>query len=358
MSKNKNQHIVPQFYQRLFSNDDKSIGKYVIHLRKCFISSIKNTASEDYYYDDRNFIESGKQTIEKTFDIIETGASVAIKELIQNGEEILSPKDFQFLYSFIGLQMLRTKSFAKRTEEISSNILKELNTQIQNIFPNLVITNDIKSHIASLKHAASMTLSLLDLRYKVLEISIPDSFFLTSDNPVSQINPFLYRNKIYNQGPALVGSLVFMPISPVKGILLYDSQVYKIGTKKNNTVQIRQKGDVDSLNLLTCLNAYDGLLYNPSNQPYFCFTKLIERVNILRNIERKKRQEIYVSETETIPAYIPQKTMQTELSFVKVMDKARSYHLQDVLWDSVLIRPTCQLYNSNQNNQTWEPISN
>ena len=140
MANNKNQHIVPRFYQKLFSNDGKSIGKYVIHLRKTVIPpSIKDTASEDYYYDDKDFIESGKQTIEATFGIIEKGASVAIKELIQNGEKLLPPKEFQFLYSFIGLQILRTKTFAKRTEELSSNILKELNAQIQNIWDPILI---------------------------------------------------------------------------------------------------------------------------------------------------------------------------------------------------------------------------
>lgn len=346
MPNNKNQHIVPQFYQRLFSYDEKSIGKYVIHLRKCFSSSIRNTASEDYYYDDKDFIESGKQTIEKTLNIIETGAAVAINELIQNGEEILSPKECQFLYSFIGLQILRTKSFAKRTEEVSNNILKEVNTQVQKLFPNLVITNDIKPHIASLKHAASMTLSLLDLRYKVLEISIPDSFFLTSDNPVSQFNPFLYRNNIYNQGPALVGALVFLPISPVKGVLLYDSQIYKIGTRKSNVVQIKQRVDVESLNLLTCLNAYNELLYNQLNQAHFCFTNLIERVDKFRNLERKRHKPIYLSGTDLAFAYISQKNIKTELSFVKVLDKARSYQLNDVVWDSVLIRSTCLLNNN------------
>ena len=347
MPNNKNQHIVPQFYQRNFSIDGKTIGKYVIHLRKSVKPpSIKNTVSEDYYYDDKDYIESGNQTIEKTLNIIETGAAVAIHELIQNGEEILPPKEFQFLYSFIGLQILRTKSFAKRAEEFSNNILKELNTQIQKLFQNLVITNDIKPHIASLKHAASMTLSLLDLRYKVLEISIPDSFFLTSDNPVSQFNPFLYRHNIYNQGPTLIGALVFLPISPVKGVLLYDSQIYKIGTRKSNIVQIKQRTDIESLNLLTCLNAHNELLYNPTNQPHFCFSNLIERVNKFRNIERKRHEPIYVFGTDSVFAYIPQKDIKTELSFVKVLDKARNYHLQDVLWDPVLIRPTCQLYNN------------
>ena len=266
--------------------------------------------------------------------------------LIRDSETILQPKEFQFLYTFIGTQMMRTKASAKRAKELSDNILKELNQLYQETYPNLIITNDIKPQIASLKHAASMTLALLDLRYKILEITVPDTFFLTSDNPVSVFNTFLYRNNIYNQGPALVGAIVFMPISPVKGVLLYDSQVYKIGTRKSNAYQIRQKSDVESLNLLTCLNAYNELLFNPNNLPYFCFSNLVERVSKLRNIERKKRQQVYISETETIPVYIPQKSIKTELSFVKVLDKARSYHLQDVLWDPVLIRPTCLLYNN------------
>ena len=346
MTKNKNQHIVPQLYQRFFSNDGRSIDKYLIHQRKIVKqASIKNTASEDYYYDDKEFIESGKQTIEKTLNIIEPGAAIAIQELIQNGEEILAPKEFQFLYSFIGLQILRTKPYAKRTEEVSNNILKELNTQVQKLFPDLVITNDIKPHIASLKHAASMTLSLLDLRYKVLDISIPDTFFLTSDNPVSQFNSFLYRNNIYNQGPALVGALIFMPISPTKGVLLYDSQIYKVGTRKSTVVPIRQKTDIEALNLLTCLNAYDELLFNPQNQPYFCFSNLIERVSKLRGFERKKYEPVKMSETESVFAYVPQKNIKTELSFIRILDKARNYNLREIIWDPILIRPTCQLYN-------------
>lgn len=348
MPNNKNQHIVPQFYQRLFSNDGKSIGKYVIHLRKSVNpSSIKNTVSEDYYYDDKVSIESGNQTIESTLGIIETGASLAIKELIQDGGKLLSPKDQQFLYSYIGLQILRTKPYANRTKEVLDNFQKELNSQIREISPNLefVCIGKPQPHRESLKHAASISLSLLDLRYKVLEISIPGSFFLTSDNPVSQFNTFLYSRNIYNHGPALIGSLVFLPLSPLKGILLYDSQIYKIGTRKSNIVQVSQKSDVESLNLLTCLNAHEVLLYNPKNQPYFCFSNLIERVNNLRNIERKKRKPIHVSGTENVFAYIPQKSIKTELSFMKVLDKSRSYQLKNIIWDPILTRPTCQLYN-------------
>lgn len=347
MPKNKNQHIVPQFYQRLFSNDDETIGKYVIKTKEINLrSSIKKTACGNYFYEDKDSIQSKGQTIESSIGVIESGASIAIKRLARDGETPLSSKEHQFLYTFIGLQILRTKAFVKRTEDVSENTLKELNTKVKDVYPNLVIKKDIKPQIESLKHAASMTLSLLDLRCKVLEISVPDAFFLTSDNPVSQFNLFLYRNNIYNQGPALVGALVFLPISPVKGVLLYDSQIYKIGTMKRNVVNIKLKSDVDSLNLLTCLNAYDELLFNQLNQPFFCFTNLIERINKLRTIERKKRDQAYISETETIPVYLPQKSLKTELTFVKVLDKARCYNLQGVVWNPVLIRPTCQLYNT------------
>jgi len=57
---------------------------------------------------------------------------------------------------------------------------------------------------------------------------------------------------------------------------------------------------------------------------------------------------IDVSGAEPIFAYIPQKDIKTELSFVKVLDKARSYQLKNIIWDPILIRPTCQLYNNNK----------
>lgn len=50
MPKNKNQHIVLQFYQRLFSNDGETIGKYVIRTKEIDVPcSIKKIASENFY---------------------------------------------------------------------------------------------------------------------------------------------------------------------------------------------------------------------------------------------------------------------------------------------------------------------
>ena len=51
MAIQKNQHYVPQFYQRRFSPDGKTIGSYIIEQeRKIDIAPIKHQASQDYFY--------------------------------------------------------------------------------------------------------------------------------------------------------------------------------------------------------------------------------------------------------------------------------------------------------------------
>ena len=51
MTIQKNQHYVPQFYQRRFSPDGKTIGSYIIEQeRKIDIAPIKHQASHDYFY--------------------------------------------------------------------------------------------------------------------------------------------------------------------------------------------------------------------------------------------------------------------------------------------------------------------
>ena len=51
MATQKNQHYVPQFYQRRFSPDGKSIGSYIIEQeRKIDQASIKHQASRDFFY--------------------------------------------------------------------------------------------------------------------------------------------------------------------------------------------------------------------------------------------------------------------------------------------------------------------
>ena len=66
MAEKKNHHFVPQSYQRLFSNDGKSIGVY--NIKKNFIvrqSSIKNTMSKDYFYSKDQNVEDALAEIEK-----------------------------------------------------------------------------------------------------------------------------------------------------------------------------------------------------------------------------------------------------------------------------------------------------
>ena len=66
MAEKKNHHYVPQSYQRLFSNDGKSIGIYNIKKNITFNqSSIKNTMSKDYFYSKDEKIEDALGDIER-----------------------------------------------------------------------------------------------------------------------------------------------------------------------------------------------------------------------------------------------------------------------------------------------------
>ena len=51
MANKKNQHYVPQFYQRRFSPNNKTIGAYILEQKKIIKdASIKHQASKDYFY--------------------------------------------------------------------------------------------------------------------------------------------------------------------------------------------------------------------------------------------------------------------------------------------------------------------
>ncbi len=100
----KNQHYVPQFYQRFFSadKDHKTIGAYIIDQRK-YISRapIKNQSSGDYFY-------STNQKIEDSLGKIEELASAVIQQIHENPENKLSKKAEYTLYVFTLIQIGRT----------------------------------------------------------------------------------------------------------------------------------------------------------------------------------------------------------------------------------------------------------
>ena len=88
----KNQHYVPQFYQRFFSSDQnhKTIGAYAIKQRKYIpMAPIKNQSSGDYFYSDN-------QKIEDALGRMEALASEVINKIISDPKAVLSSRVSNF----------------------------------------------------------------------------------------------------------------------------------------------------------------------------------------------------------------------------------------------------------------------
>lgn len=116
----KNQHYVPQFYQRYFSIDGKNIGTYVVATEKnIFSAPIKHQASKEYFYSDN-------MNIEKALGGIEGIAKGIIDKVTTEDNIVLSKEEAYSLYCFTMMQVGRTPSQVKLISDAITAIIKTL----------------------------------------------------------------------------------------------------------------------------------------------------------------------------------------------------------------------------------------
>lgn len=87
--------------------------------------------------------------------------------------------------------------------------------------------------------------------------------FITSDNPLIRYNSFYLTNN-YPSGFGYMtrGLQMFFPISHDKCILLYDKYVYRIPAARDDVLVLNRARDIDQLNELFYLNAYNNVFFN------------------------------------------------------------------------------------------------
>lgn len=277
MPTQKNQHYVPKFYQRLFSEDDVKIGVFLPKERKKIDSaSIKYQASEDYLYTQNT--EKPDNT-EAALGKIEGEAKQVIELLLQDPPIRLVPEQDYVLYVFVLLQIGRTlaqmdvlqktankmaqqmlmvdkqlhdKNGDNKYEGITDDIINEVGLKFANLGAFSVFTH------------AQLIPSCIDLvhEYKVL-VNHTKVSFTTSDNPACLYNMFLEKVNQDNAGLGCRGIMFYLPLSPNRAVLFYDSKVYKCGVKRQKAVEIIDEHDVEELNKLTAINSRELFFYNP-----------------------------------------------------------------------------------------------
>lgn len=270
----KNQHYVPQFYQRYFSIDKKNIGAYVISNDKNVpLAPIKNQSSGDYFYSDNMEIEHALGGMEKL-------AKNVIDKIISNPKGRLTKEEQYTLYSFTMMQEGRTLAHVNLIQEHTNTILRKVLKKHIELLRNNGKEDEIegitdetldklsfnlnKPGMFALGSQAQLINTCIDLEYKILinKTSIP---FITSNNPAAIYDQFMERmgNQTYVLGSR--GLQIYLPLTPALGLMYYDPKCYKLGDRKKTYVEIVQDKDINELNKLTASNAENIIYYEPKS---------------------------------------------------------------------------------------------
>lgn len=283
MAENKNQHYVPQFYQRHFSDDGKNIGVYILKAKKYLPQgAIKHQASADYFY-------SKNLKIEKALGVLEGIADTVMEDLLANPKRRLSDKQGEALYVHTMMQLGRTLYQTQKQEKaitvMSQNLLKELKRideenqlgQYDDLPYDAIEHTNIKFTEPGafvLGNFAQLVPVCRDLKYKVL-INNSNVPFITSDNPVCMYNQYLERLGLNNGGLAQRGLQLYMPVSPKVAVMYYDPQVYKLGCMLKEYVEVKEC-DVCELNKMIASQANEILIVHDATSGGVDFEELGE----------------------------------------------------------------------------------
>lgn len=266
ISVTKIQHFVPQFFQRYFSfeNNQKTIGMFNVN-NEIFRNStpIKTQSYGDYFYG-----KSGE--LENWLSNLENKSAPIFREMWEN--EILpkyeSENQLKMLHFLLILDIRNPvrfdglNKFEKLIQNTNSSVTgKKLPTDLISAFK--LLQSDEGKKIM-LINSVKIVPDLIDLKFKLIKncTNIP---FIISDNPLIIYNQFLEKRKwniVSQRGYGSIGLQMFLPINENYMLAVFDSDVYKIGNKKERIVEINEVESINQLNLLQFLNSTDTINFN------------------------------------------------------------------------------------------------
>lgn len=234
----RKQHFVPQFYLRNFCNtkDNSNCTDIYIISKACLRQNIpvKSICYEAYLYGDDGVIETN-------FSRLEAEWAINIRSLIDNNRHVIPKKQKESIYYFVAYQLIRTVTYQKYLLQSSEELKDIIKPIADKIFPKGVKFDFILSMIHEIYA------EIKDLSNCIIDNNT-DVFFLTSDNPCICTN-------IFSQhliGLGLIGTVIFIPISSHKLLLLYDRKAVNIFI---NNYSIESRNFIDAINAYQFYNA-------------------------------------------------------------------------------------------------------
>lgn len=325
MASNKKNHYVPIFYLKLFSANGRSINLFNIASCKTILdSNLRNQCYKDYFY--------GKEPeLEKALGMIEDAASEIIRS-IANSCELpgIDSSEYMNLVLHILLQYGRTAYMDEALNEQLEKTMKHIAAVGLGLTKEQLESVRIKQTglgPALLPDLARLYPLLSGLGCKLLRIT-GDNGFVTCDNPVVLYNQLLsFRKHGGNTGIASKGLQIFFPMSPKLAIMLYDSRVYRVGSKAARVIDIAEKRDIDQLNCLQMVSAHENIYFLDPDTPVF---GMFETSRKYRRKQKSKMQVFRGKETEfgreeLIHSWWEEVRTDLQLSFVRVVKSAKRW---------------------------------
>lgn len=192
----KNQHYVPQFYLKLFTNEDGKIETLNKDFNKIMKpQSVESVCSDTYFYAFETWkYDIVSQILEEFFWYYENNFSNIYQELVNNilRYNNIKQENIYTLCEFVTISRVRWKYFREELYNMTTNIKdklhNELNIEIENIESENISNHH---HIKFMTDEDGMLRFINSLFMKKIRIYIAkwERNFITSDCCVTQITP-------------------------------------------------------------------------------------------------------------------------------------------------------------------------
>jgi len=263
----RNQHIVPEFLLKNFSDDASNIWSFDKYAIKERWGNQKNRAissapTEEYFYD--KVIGEKVNSYEYVLRDVETKAAPVIKDLIKNRDiKNISEIEKDVITEFLSFQMLRTKKQLKKTEDF----LNKLYMPVEELTGQSIERNNRTFWLGLLDTAKEYKKHLLNKTWILAESN--NEFYL-SDNPVVLQNTTHIREHRGNLGLESLGIEIYLPLSSSVVLGLFCNKTVAMEIPNIKCVP----EIIENLNWLQIINS-DRFVFSKSNN-FDLINKMIE----------------------------------------------------------------------------------
>ncbi|GGL64140.1 DUF4238 domain-containing protein [Halocalculus aciditolerans] len=268
----KNQHYVPRFYLRNFSDDSQNIWLYNMQANREFTEPISRVCARDYFYSDETDVEKEIGSIESELSK-GLGELLAIQSVSQFQTEKELKPDWLRVLQFLTFQEARTalsKEEIEQDGEVMFETFVRAGIEAGELDPELL--EEVREGNVWLEHEQSP--QLLPMLYQLhcaplladlwgtLLVNKTGTELVTSDHPVVRHNPyFLGEGHPQEIGLQSRGLQIYCPLTSHHYLLLHDPECYEIECSSEGVREIYDTAIINELNKLQIVNCDNNVFY-------------------------------------------------------------------------------------------------